>query len=477
MKVENIDIGKLLEDAKQQITEDKTLSSGMKTTVNLLILVISLLINKLGINSSNSSKPPSQDPNRDKKKRKSRKDKGIKRKPGAQVGHKGSTLLKSDSPTEIEEIQIDRRTIPPGNYKVVGFDSRQVFDVNISLSIKEYRAEILENENGKQFVAAFPEGITKAVQYGNEVRAQAVYMSIFQMIPLARIIDYFKEQAGLLVSKGSISNFKKVAVKKLEEIGFKAWVSMQLLNSPVCHADETGINVNGKRIWLHNLSNEKCVLYHPDPKRGKDAMDQMKILENYKGVLCHDHWKPYYKYKKCTHSLCNAHHLRELERAFEQDNQSWAKRMSKLLVEINDLMIDSERDVLSSIEIKTFQARYNEILEKGKKECPLSEKIPGQKGRIKKSKSRNLLERLDCYQEDTLRFMKEAAVPFTNNMGENDLRMTKVQQKISGCFRSMDGAQEFSLIRSYLVTARKNGMGPSEALRVLFKGDRPEFMQ
>ena len=477
MKVENIDIGKLLEDAKQQITEDKTLSSGMKTTVNLLILVISLLINKLGINSSNSSKPPSQDPNRDKKKRKSRKDKGIKRKPGAQVGHKGSTLLKSDSPTEIEEIQIDRRTIPPGNYKVVGFDSRQVFDVNISLSIKEYRAEILENENGKQFVAAFPEGITKAVQYGNEVRAQAVYMSIFQMIPLARIIDYFKEQAGLLVSKGSISNFKKVAVKKLEEIGFKAWVSMQLLNSPVCHADETGINVNGKRIWLHNLSNEKCVLYHPDPKRGKDAMDQMKILENYKGVLCHDHWKPYYKYKKCTHSLCNAHHLRELERAFEQDNQSWAKRMSKLLVEINDLMIDSERDVLSSIEIKTFQARYNEILEKGKKECPLSEKIPGQKGRIKKSKSRNLLERLDCYQEDTLRFMKEAAVPFTNNMGENDLRMTKVQQKISGCFRSMDGAQEFSLIRSYLVTARKNGMGASEALRILFKGDRPEFMQ
>ena len=169
--------------------------------------------------------------------------------------------------------------------------------------------------------------------------------------------------------------------------------------------------------------------------------------------------------------------MRELERAFEQDDQSWAKRMSKLLVEINDLMIDSERDVLSSIEIKNFQARYNEILEKGKKECPLSEKIPGQKGRIKKSKSRNLLERLDCYQEDTLRFMKEAAVPFTNNMGENDLRMTKVQQKISGCFRSMDGAQEFSLIRSYLVTARKNGMGPSEALRVLFKGDRPEFMQ
>ena len=476
MKIENIDITNSIENAKQQIAADKSLSLGMRTTVELLILIISLLVNKLGINSSNSSKPPSQDPNRDKKKT-TKKSKGEKRKPGAQVGHKGTTLKKSDNPNEIEEIKIDRRTIPSGKYTVAGFDSRQVFDVNIALHIKEYRAEILEDSRGKKFVAAFPEGITKAVQYGNEVRAQAVYMSIFQMIPLARILDYFKEQAGLLVSKGSISNFKTAAYKKLEEIGFKSWVSIQLLNSKVCHADETGINVNGKRIWLHNLSNENFVLYHPDLKRGKEAMDRMGILQHYGGVLCHDHWKPYYKYDKCTHSLCNAHHLRELIRAYDQDVQSWAKEMEDLLNKINELVIESKTGALSAKEIKSFEKKYRLILENGKKECPLPEKSPNKRGRIKKSKSRNLLDRLVDFEDDVLRFMKEALVPFTNNLGENDLRMTKVQQKISGCFRSMEGAEEFCLIRSYIVTARKQGMGASEALRILFRGDMPEFMK
>jgi len=482
MKVENIDVTSSIENAKKQIAEDQSLSPGMKSTVELLILIITLLVNRLGINSSNSSKPPSQDPNRDKekdkKKRKTRKDKGTKRKPGAQPGHKGVTLEKSEAPDEIEEIEIDLRTIPAGNYKDVGYDSRQVFDVEIKMNVKEYRAQILEDEfTGKQFVAVFPSDVTKAVQYGNEVRAQAVYMSIFQMIPLARILDYFKQQAGLVVSKGSISNFKKVACSKLEKIGFKAWVSSKLLISEVCNADETGINVNGNRIWLHGLSNEKYTLYHPDLKRGKEAMDRMGILQHYKGVLCHDHWKPYYKYEDCSHSLCNAHHLRELIRAHEQDNQKWALNMHNLLEKINEAVKKSKQGALKEKESKAFQKRYRTILTKGKKECPSAERIPGQRGKLKKSKARNLLERLENYEEDTLRFMKEKLVPFTNNQGENDLRMTKVQQKISGCFRNMIGAEEFCLIRSYIVTARKNGMGASEALRILFRGEIPSFMK
>jgi transposase len=353
-----------------------------------------------------------------------------------------------------------------------------VFDVEIKMHIKEYRAQILENKKtGHQFVASFPDHVTKAVQYGNEVRAQAVYMSIFQMIPLARILDYFKEQAGLLVSKDSISNFKTMAFKNLEKIGFKAWVSSKLLVSEVCNADETGINVNGKRIWLHGLSNEKYVLYHPDLKRGKEAMDRMGILQDYGGVLCHDHWKPYYKFENCTHSLCNAHHLRELTRAHEQDDQKCALNMHDLLEEINETVKASLSGIALDKEVKGFQKRYRTILTKGKKECPLPERPPGKKGKLKKSKARNLLERLEDYEEDTLRFMKESLVPFTNNQGENDLRMTKVQQKISGCFRSIAGAEEFCLIRSYIVTARKQGMGASEALRILFSGKIPDFMK
>ncbi len=484
MKVENIDVTESIENAKKQIAEDSTLSPALRSTFELLILIISLLVNRLGINCSNSSKPPSQDPNRDKKKeddkkkRKSRKDKGVKRKPGAQNGHKGSTLIRSEKPDEIEHIEIDLRTIPSGDYVDAGYDSRQVFDVEIKMHIKEYRAQILEDKNtGHQFVASFPSDVTKSVQYGSGIRAQAVYMSIFQMIPLARILDYFKEQAGLLVSKGSISNFKSVAYKKLQEIGFKSWVSTKLLLSEVCHADETGINVNGKRIWLHGLSNEKYVLYHPDLKRGKEAMDRMGILQHYEGVLCHDHWKPYYKYEKCSHSLCNAHHLRELTRAHEQDKMKWALNMHNLLEEINVAVKESKTGSLCDDKIKSFQKRYRSTLTRGKKECPLDERIPGQRGKLKKSKARNLLERLENFEEDTLRFMKEENVPFTNNQGENDLRMTKVQQKISGCFRSMIGAEEFCLIRSYIMTARKQGMGASDALRVLFRGEVPDFMK
>jgi transposase len=484
MKVENIDINKTISKAREVLKKEKNLSPAFVSLFEVVLLALKLLADRVALNSSNSSKPPSQDPNRDKnkdkdkEKRKTRKDKGKKRKPGAQPGHKGVTLEKNENPDEIEEIEIDLRTIPAGDYKDVGYDSRQVFDVEIKMNVKEYRAQILEDENtGNQFVAVFPDDVTKAVQYGNEMRAQAVYMSIFQMIPLARILDYFKQQAGLVVSKGSISNFKKVACKKLEELNFKAWITIQLLASEVCNADETGINVNGKRIWLHGLSNEKYVLYHPDLKRGKEAMDRMGILQFYKGVLCHDHWKPYYKYDKCTHSLCNAHHLRELTRAHEQDDHKWALNMYDLLEKINEVVKESKTGALSSKEIKKFQKSYRTILTKGKKECPRPEKIPGQRGKLKKSKARNLLERLENYEEDTLRFMKEPLVPFTNNQGENDLRMTKVQQKISGCFRSMAGAEEFCLIRSYIVTARKNGMGASEALRVLFRGETPAFMK
>jgi transposase len=475
MKIENINITESIEKTRKQIASDKSLSPAIKSAFDLLILINTLLVNRLNLNSSNSSKPPSQDPNR---KKKTRKDKGIKkgkRKPGAQNGHEGKTLTKIDNPDEIEEILIDRRTIPPGKYTQIDFETRQVFDIKLSYHVKEYRAEVLEDVRGNKYVAVFPEDVKKAVQYGNEVKAESVYMSVSQLIPLARVEDYFNDQVGLPISKGSVDNFKKDACDKLEKIGFTDWAKKQLTNSPVDHADETGININGKKAWLHNLSNDKVTLYHPDEKRGQEAMDRMGILPHYKGVLCHDHWKPYYNYD-CDHSLCNAHHLRELARACEQDNQKWAKKMATLLNKINELVKESD-GVLSSKKIKFYQKRYRAILDDGKKECPLYPRKEGQKGKIAKSKSRNLLDRLINFEEDALRFMKEKLVPFTNNQGENDLRMTKVQQKISGCFRSMDGAKEFCLIRSYLVTARKNGVRPTDALRMLFNGKIPPFMK
>lgn len=286
-----------------------------------------------------------------------------------------------------------------------------------------------------------------------------------------RVRDYFQDQAGIAISKGSIANFNVEAAEKLKK--FEVWAKEQLKKSDLVHGDETGINVGGKKVWLHNLSNDKITLFYAHHKRGKEAMDEMAVLPFFKGVLCHDHWKPYFRYS-CTHSLCNAHHLRELEWCVEFEKQSWAQQMKELLVEINHEKITT--GFITEEQQKDFEKRYRKILKDGKSECPITLKIEKKRGRTKKTKSRNLLDRLENFEEETLRFMRQPLVPFTNNQGENDIRMTKVQQKISGCFRSMEGANNFCLIRSYITTCKKNGFNPTEALTLLFEGSLPTFI-
>jgi transposase len=204
-------------------------------------------------------------------------------------------------------------------------------------------------------------------------------------------------------------------------------------------------------------------------------MDAIGILPEFKAILCHDHWKPYYRYG-CTHSLCNAHHIRELTRAWEQDNQKWAANMQALLEKINRKVIDAG-GVLSKHLSDKYRLEYRDILKTAEEECPPPDKKSRnvQRGRIKRSKSRNLLERLRDYEEDVLRFMDVDIVPFTNNLGERDIRMTKVQQKISGCFRSEEGAEIFCRLRSYLSTCRKQNISASTALELLFDGKTPNF--
>ena len=206
-------------------------------------------------------------------------------------------------------------------------------------------------------------------------------------------------------------------------------------------------------------------------------MNEIGILPFFKGVLCHDHWKPYYRYD-CTHALCNAHHLRELERAWEQDNQQWAKQMQALLIDMKTA-VEEAGGCLAPDGAQRWRRRYRRLLKKADIECPPPDESQrkGRRGRLKRSKARNLLERLRDFESDVLRFMTVESVPFTNNQGENDLRMTKVQQKISGCFRSMEGAKIFCRVRSYLSTCRKHGLSASQALALLFQGKNPDFMK
>ena len=197
-------------------------------------------------------------------------------------------------------------------------------------------------------------------------------------------------------------------------------------------------------------------------------------MPHYHGILCHDHWKPYYKYD-CTHSLCNAHHIRELTRAWEQDKQKWALEMKRLLEKMNDA-VNQAGGILPHKEAEQWKVRYRELLGKAEIECPPPDKPAETKqGRIKRSKARNLLERLINYEEDVLRFMTQPCVPFTNNAAENAIRMTKVQQKISGCFRSTKGAEIFCRVRGYLSTCRKQEVSATRAMELVFEGKLPEF--
>ena len=468
MSIADIDIQAAIEKMQAQIQEDTQISPATKSMIELLILIITLLANRLGLSSRNSSKPPSSDPNRKKEKKKP-----SEKKAGGQKGHTGITLEKVDDPDVIQEIEIDRRTLPAGEYRQVGYRSRQVFDIDISRVVTEYRAQVLVDQHGKEYVAPFPEAVGKAVQYGCGTKAHAVYLSQYQLIPYQRVTEHFADQMDIPISEGTVYNFNKQAYELLSD--FEKRVQAELMGAKLAHADETGINIGGKRHWLHCMTNDKWTCYFPHEKRGTDAMDDMGILPGFTGVLCHDHWKPYFRYT-CTHALCNAHHLRELERAWEQDGQQWAKEMQTLLKEINSKVLDAG-GVLESKIAQKFREQYQKVLEEGDSECPKPPpKEKGKRGRAKKTKSRNLLERLRDFEDETLRFMETDYVPFSNNAGENAIRMTKVQQKISGCFRPFDGARIFCRVRGYLATCRKHGVSSSHALDCLFKGTLPDFL-
>jgi len=472
MKLNKLSIIETIGNARNLLATDQQISPALKAMVEILLVIITVLAGRLGLNSDNSSKPPSADPNRKKKKKNN-----SEKKPGGQLGRVGVNLEPVENPDTIIPIKLDKRKLPQGNYREAGFESRQVVDIEISRIVTEYRAQILEDAQGKRYVAPFPEGVSRPIQYGQSVKAHAVYLSQFQLIPYDRVADYFVNEIAIPVSVGSLFNFNKEAYNLLDT--FDALAKEKLIYAALLHADETSINVNGKRIWLHNASNEQWTYFYPHEKRGTEAMNEIGILPNFRGTLIHDHWKPYYTYRECDHGLCNAHHLRELEWVIDNTKFTWAKTMQDLLLEIRDAVDASETHMLDMAIANTYRGRYRTVLQNGLLEMPVpveAQDGDGKKkrGRQKKTKELNLLERLRDFEDDVLRFMEVAYVPFTNNRGENDIRMTKVQQKISGCFKSIEGAKIFCRVRSYLLMAQKHGVTPTDALKCLFSGKLPE---
>jgi transposase len=471
MKLREIAVKEALENARKTMEEQKDLPGAVRTLIALLITIIELFADRFLKNSTNSSIPPSQDPNREKKGKKNKEGK----KPGAQEGRKGITLEPVENPDKIVNLKIKKSDLPDGvTCRDAGHIARQVVDIKIIKIVTEYRAQVLIDAAGNQYVAKFPHDVTQPIQYGKSVKAHAVYMSMYQLIPYNRIQDYFANELKISVSVGSLFNFNQEVADLLTD--FEEVCKEALKSSPCILADETGINIDKKRYWLHVACNGKWVFFDIHKARGSEATDAIGILPGYQGVLCHDGWKPYDTYESCRHSLCNAHHLRDLQAIIDNNPTKWAEEMMVFLRETNKI-VDEAGGCLSEKDQEEQRKKYREILKRGEVETPppIVDPTLKKRGRPKKGKARNLLERFINREDDVLRFMTLDYVPFTNNGAENDIRMTKVQQKISGCFRAIEGAKNFCRIRGYLLTCQKHNVNPTQALDILLNKKLPDF--
>ena len=431
---------------------------------------------RLNQNSRNSSKPPSTDFFvKEKPNPKSRREKSGK-KPGGQEGHSGTTLDMVANPDEIVEHSLScckecGSTLE--NEKVESYEVRQVFDIPpVKLIVTEHRSQIkICPQCGKPNKAVFPESVKYPIQYGPNILASAVYCKNYQFIPYDRICEFFNDIMGIKICPATIIKAERECFENLGE--FENLIREKLKDSPVINCDETGMKVEGKRHWLHVASNSKYTCYLVHQKRGSEATDAMGVLPDFKGVAVHDGWKSYYNYE-CDHALCNAHLQRELTGIEENYKQQWAKEMNELLKEAKKYTDECKEQIreLDFEHIKALKDRFDAIVIKGIEENPPSQnpKRQGKRGVSPKTKARNLLERFIEHKEKILRFLTDLRVPFENNQAERDIRMMKLQQKVSGTFRTTRGAEAFCRIRAYISTIRKNSLPVIEGILAALQG-------
>jgi transposase len=433
----------------------------------------------VGQNSRNSNWPSSRDKGRQKPKPKSLRPKSG-RKAGGQEGHSGHTLEFNPQPdvTKVhrpEECPHCQASLP-AEVAASEVSKRQVLDLPpLRFVTTEHQVETVVCPGcGTATAADFPAGVTHPVQYGSQVKRLAVYLRTEQFIPYDRSQQMIADLFELPISPGSLQNFVGTAATQVKPA--TAAIKEAVIQAEVAHADETGFYINGKRHWLHTASTPELTYFAPHPRRGQAATQEIGILPAFGGTLVHDALSSYFLYLLLVHALCNAHHLRDLTAVVENDQQAWAWWMILLLLAAKQLVEEArqrEETELPPDQIERIQQLYNAIVAHGLAENPLPEAKPppGKRGRPKKSKARNLVERFDKHPDAVLRFVHDFKVPFDNNLAERDIRMMKVQQKISGCFRSWEGAAQFCHLRSYISTIRKQGLNVWAALGSLFEGD------
>lgn len=424
--------------------------------------------------SHNSSKPPSSDGLAKKKTQSLREASG--KKTGGQVGHKGTTLKQVAQATRTVfhplPAQCDRCHNPLPLIDAVVSERRQVFDVPApAFDVIEHCTLELVCQCGQPHVSTFPAEVTESVQYGPNVRALGVHLTQGQMLPFARAAELIRDIYGMRISPGTLVSWVGEARAALQ--GTADCIAFHLRQAPVLHADESGLRVNGKLYWLHIAANDTLTCYGVHAKRGLEAIEAHGILQKRTGVLVHDCWAPYWRLDNSTHALCNAHLLRELVYVKEITGQEWPQSMTNFLINAHQLCEAARQKQVdfTAFDIAAFRALYDAIVREGEQLHPEVTKPTGKRGREKQSIAFNLLRRFRQYADAVLLFISDLAVPFTNNVGERAVRMPKVKQKVSGCFRTVVGAENFCVIRSCLDTLRKQGHGMLDVLRHAFNGN------
>lgn len=430
---------------------------------------------RLAQNSRNSSRPPSSDGLAKPPAPKSlRRPSG--RKPGGQPGHEGRHLQQVQRPDEV------LRYVPTccddcggdlSGSEPVGEEVRQVFDLPpVRLAVCEHRAQRRRCACGHVTRAVFPSGVSAPTQYGPRMRALGVYLIAAQHLPYKRAAGLLSDWLGAPLSPGTLIAFVKDGANDLD--GFLDRVHQQIIDSPIVHFDETGVRAGGRGRWLHSSSTKTLTFYALHDRRGTQGIDHAGVLPHFGGIAVHDGWPQYRAYTSATHALCNAHHLRELLAIIEQDpeRQSWAAKIDMLLRALHATVQEAKTAGEQSLDPWTlagYRAAYEQIIVLGHQQSPPGTIPTGKRGVIKQTPARNLLVRLDRDREQILRFAHDFRVPFDNNLAERDLRMIKIQQKISGCWRTTIGADRFLALRSYISTSRKQGHDIIDVLARLAK--------